>query len=129
MAATAEAAKMAAEGATIGQAEAVKIAAGAAVSKKQVARVPNPAIRPLAPTAISILDPIKPRNAQIARPLQRRRSLPTPNRVLFWVVFAQTLGLGCLSPQALAQLWRHAAPRASGMKTSTGWQTVVLPKI
>ena len=37
----------------------------------------------------------------------------------FWIVFAQTLGLGCSSPQALARLSPHAAPRASGMKMST----------
>ena len=42
---------------------------------------------------------------------------------------AQTLGLGCSSPQALARLWPHAAPRTRGMKTSTWWQTAVLPKI
>ena len=42
---------------------------------------------------------------------------------------AQTLGLGCSSPQALARLWPHAAPYASGMEMSTGWQTAVLPKI
>ena len=45
---------MAAEGAAIVEAEAVKIAAGAAISKTKVARIPNPAIRPLAPTAISV---------------------------------------------------------------------------
>ena len=54
MAATVEAAEMAAEGAAIVEAGAVKIAAGAAVSKIKVARIPNPAIRPLAPTAISV---------------------------------------------------------------------------
>ena len=42
---------------------------------------------------------------------------------------APTLGLGCSSLQALARLWPHAAPRASGMKMSTGWQTALLPKI
>ena len=39
------------------------------------------------------------------------------------------LGLDCSSPQALARLWLHVAPRASGMKMSTGWQIAVLPKI
>ena len=37
------------------------------------------------------------------------------------VMSAQTLGLGRSSPQALARLWLHAAPRASGMEMSTGW--------
>ena len=50
MSATAE---MAAEGAAIVELEAVKIAAGMAEGKIKVARIPNPAIRPLAPTAIS----------------------------------------------------------------------------
>ena len=54
MAATAEAADMSAEGAAIMEAEAVKIAVGAVVSKRKVARVPNPAIRPLGPTAVSV---------------------------------------------------------------------------
>ena len=45
------------------------------------------------------------------------------------VMSAQTLGLGRSSPQALARLWPHAAPCASGVKMSTGWQTAVLPKI
>ena len=76
---------MAAEGAAIVKAGAVKIAAGAAVSRRKVARTPNPAIRPLAPTAISVYDPTKPWNAQI-------------------------LGLGCSSPRALARLWPHARP-------------------
>ena len=49
----AEAAKIA-EAAAIVEAEVVKSAAGAAASKIKVARVPNPAIRPLAPTAISV---------------------------------------------------------------------------
>ena len=40
--------------AAIVEAEAVKIAAGATVSKTKVARIPNPAIRPLAPTATSV---------------------------------------------------------------------------
>ena len=40
---------------------------------------------------------------------------------------AQTLGLGRSSPQALARLWPHAAPRASGIKMGTGWQTAVSP--
>ena len=58
MAATAEAAKMAeaaemAEGAAIVEADEVRIAAGAAVSKIKVARIPNPAIPPLASTVIS----------------------------------------------------------------------------
>ena len=39
------------------------------------------------------------------------------------------LGAGCSSPQALVRLWPHAAPRASGTKMSTRWQTAVLPKI
>ena len=62
MAATVEAAKTtevakmveaakAAEWAAIVEAEAVKSAAGAVVSKTKVVRIPNPAIRPLAPTA------------------------------------------------------------------------------
>ena len=54
MVATAEAAEMAAKGAAIVEAEAIKIAAGAAVSKIKVARIPNPAIRPLGPTAIYV---------------------------------------------------------------------------
>ena len=37
------------------------------------------------------------------------------------VKFAQTLGLDHSSPQALARLWLHAAPRANGMKMSIGW--------
>ena len=45
---------MAAEGVAIVEAEAVKIAAGAAISKIKVARIPNPAIRSLALTAISV---------------------------------------------------------------------------
>ena len=49
-----EATEMAAEGAAIVQAEELNIAAGAVVSKRKVARIPNPAIRPLAPTAISV---------------------------------------------------------------------------
>ena len=49
-----EAAEMAAEGAGIVEAEAVKLAAGAVVSKQKTARIPNPAIRPLVPTAISV---------------------------------------------------------------------------
>ena len=57
-----------------------------------------------APTAISVLDLKKPSNAQ-------------------------TLSLGRSSPQALARLWPHAAPRASGIKMGTGWQTAVLPKL
>ena len=54
MVATAEAAKMVeeaempAEGAEIVEAEAVQIAGGAAVSKIKVARIPSPAITPLA---------------------------------------------------------------------------------
>ena len=50
----AEEAQMAAEAAAIVEAEAVKIAAGAAVSKIKVARILNSAIRPLAPTAVSV---------------------------------------------------------------------------
>ena len=49
----AEAAEMA-DGAAIMEAEAVENAAGAAVSKRKVARIPNPATRPLTPTAISV---------------------------------------------------------------------------
>ena len=49
----AEEAEMAAEGAAIMEVE-VKVAAGAAVSKIKVSRIPNPARRPLAPTAISV---------------------------------------------------------------------------
>ena len=76
MAATAEAEEMAekadmaekremvVERAAIVEAEAVKIGAVAAISKIKVARIPNPAIRPLAPSTISVMDPIKPRNAQ-----------------------------------------------------------------
>ena len=45
------------------------------------------------------------------------------------VMSAQTLGLGRSSSQTFARFWLHAAPRASGMKMSTGWQTAVLPKI
>ena len=40
--------------AAIVEAEAVKIARGATVSKIKIARIPNPAIRPLAPTATSV---------------------------------------------------------------------------
>ena len=47
-------AEMAAEGAAIVEAEAVKLAAGAAVSKIKVARIPSPAIRLLALTATSV---------------------------------------------------------------------------
>ena len=60
MAATAEAAEMAdeadmvAEGAAIVEAETVKTAAWAVVSKIKVARIPNMAIRPHAPPAISV---------------------------------------------------------------------------
>ena len=91
---------MAAEGAAIVEAEAVKNAAGAVVSKIKVARIQNLAIRPPALTAISASDPTKPRNAQ-------------------------TLRLDCSSLQALARLWAHAAPRTSGMNMSTGWQAAV----
>ena len=49
-----EAAEMVAGGAGIVEAEAVEISAGAAVSEKQVARIPYPAIRLLAPTAIFV---------------------------------------------------------------------------
>ena len=52
--AMAEEAQMTAKGAAIVAAEAIKIAAGAAVSKIKVARIPNPAIRPLGPTAIYV---------------------------------------------------------------------------
>ena len=41
---------------------------------------------------------------------------------------APTVGMGYSSLQALARLWPHTAPRASGMKMSTGWQTAMLPK-
>ena len=51
--ATAEEGQMAAEGAAIVEAEAVKIAAGAAATKKS-SKIPNTALRPLAPTAISV---------------------------------------------------------------------------
>ena len=51
---TAEEAELAVEWAAIVEAEAVKTAPGAAVSKIKVARIPDPAIRPLAPTAISV---------------------------------------------------------------------------
>ena len=56
---TAEVAEMAkvakaAEWAAFMEAEAVKIAAGAPVSKGNVAQISNPAIRPLAPTATSV---------------------------------------------------------------------------
>ena len=54
MVATAEAAIMAAEGAAIVEAEAAKTAAGAPVSKRKVARIPNPATRPFAPAAIYV---------------------------------------------------------------------------
>ena len=53
MTATAEEGQMAAEGAAIVEAEAVKIAAGAAATKKS-SKIPNTALRPLAPTAISV---------------------------------------------------------------------------
>ena len=140
MAATAEAAETAevadmaetakaAEWAAIVEAEAVKIAAGAAVSRRKVARIPNTAIKPLASTSTSVLNATKPRNAQNALPLHGRRQLPTLNMMDAWVVSAPTLGLSCSSPQALGRLWPHPAPRASGMKMSTGWQTVVPLKI
>ena len=45
---------MAAEGAAIVGVEAVKTTAGVAVSKIKAARIPSLAIRPLAPTAISL---------------------------------------------------------------------------
>ena len=60
MAATAEAeemaeeAEMAADGAAVVEAEAVKIVAGVAVSKIKVEMIPNAATRPLAPTAVSV---------------------------------------------------------------------------
>ena len=60
MAATAETAEMAngaeiaAEEAAVVKAETVKIAAGVVVNKRKVARIPNPAIRPLGPTTISV---------------------------------------------------------------------------
>ena len=44
----------AAEWAAIVEAETVKIAARKAVSRRKVAWIPNPAIRPLAPTATSV---------------------------------------------------------------------------
>ena len=50
----AEEAKMAAEGSAIVEAEVVKIAAGTAVSKINVAKIPSPAIKPLVPTATSV---------------------------------------------------------------------------
>ena len=53
MAEIAEAAK-AAEWAAIVEAEAVKIAAGEAARRRKAARIPNPAIRPLALTATSV---------------------------------------------------------------------------
>ena len=49
-----EAAEMAAERAATVESEAVKTAAAAVLSKRKVARIPNPAIGPLAPTAICI---------------------------------------------------------------------------
>ena len=49
-----EVAEMAVEGAAIVEVEAVKITARVAVSNRKVARIPNSAIRPLAPTAISV---------------------------------------------------------------------------
>ena len=56
---TAEVAEMAegakaAEWAAIVEAEAVKLAAGQAVRRRKIARIPNPAIRLLAPTATSV---------------------------------------------------------------------------
>ena len=50
----AEEAEMAAEGAGTVEAEAVKFATEAAVSKIKVTRIPNPAIRPLTPTDNSV---------------------------------------------------------------------------
>ena len=44
----------AAEWAAIVAAEVVKIAAGEAVNRRKVARISNPAIRPLAPAATSV---------------------------------------------------------------------------
>ena len=49
----AEEAEIATDGAATVEAEAIQIAA-AAVNKIKVARIPNPAIRPLAPTAIFV---------------------------------------------------------------------------
>ena len=49
-----EAAEMAAEGVAIVEAETGKIAAGAAVIKRKIARIPNPTKRPLALTAIFV---------------------------------------------------------------------------
>ena len=118
-----------AERAAIVEAEAVKITAREAVSRRKVARIPNPAIRSLFPPATSVYNPTKPRNAQTALPLQRRRPMPTPNMADCWVVSAPTLGLGCLSPQALTRLLPHVAPRARGTQMSTGYLTAVLPKI
>ena len=97
--------------------------------QKKVARIPNPAIKPLSSNATSVLTPTEPRNAQTALPPQRRRPLLTPNVSYFWVVSALTLGPGCSPPQALSRLWPHAAHRAKSMKMSTGWQTAMLPKI
>ena len=48
------AAEMTTERAAIVEVEAVKTTAGAAVSKRKVARIPSPAIRPLAPTVVSV---------------------------------------------------------------------------
>ena len=50
----AEAAQMATKGVAIVEAETVNIAAGAAVRKTKLLRLPNPAIRPLGPTAIYV---------------------------------------------------------------------------
>ena len=83
-----------------------KTRSGVAVSKRKVAKIPNPAIRSLAPTAISVEDSTKPRNAQTAPSLQRRRPLPAPNMANVWVVSAQLLGLDYSSPQALARIRR-----------------------
>ena len=60
----AEAAK-AAEWAAIVEAEAVKITPGEAVSRKNVAQIPNPAIRPLPPNATSRT----PQNLGMPKPL------------------------------------------------------------
>ena len=88
---------------------------GGGKHKKNSTEIPNPAIRPLPSNATSVLNPTEPRNSQTTLPLQRRRPLLTPNMADFWAVSTPTLELGYSSPQALARLWPHAAPRARGI--------------
>ena len=104
----------AAEWAATMEAEAVRVTAGRAVSQRKVAWISNPAIRPLAPTATSVWNPTKSRNAQTALPLQRRRPLPTPNSQHGGVLGSvrTNLGVGLLvATSARPALAARHAPR------------------